>query len=156
MADPRTGRLIDHPIRNSSAAPIGPTRESLPVQAILRRIAAASATHVTQGESLTVLHYAPGQQYREHLDTLPHVANQRTATMIIYLNEGYVGGETRFPELGITIKARTGDALFFRNLTAAGTPDPRCRHAGLPVTAGTKWVATRWIRAAPFDVWNPG
>lgn len=155
VADPRTGRSIPHPIRDSSAAPIGPTRESLPLQAILHRIAAATGTSVRQGESLTVLHYRPGQQYREHLDTLPGVANQRIATFIIYLNEGHGGGETRFPMLDLTIRAKLGDALFFRNVLPDGRPDPRSCHAGLPVTAGIKWVATRWIRAHDFDVWNP-
>ena len=155
VADPRTGRLIAHPIRTSSAAPVSPTRESLPIQAILKRIASATNTAVEQGESLTVLHYAPGQQYREHVDTLPRVTNQRIGTFIIYLNEGYGGGQTRFPALDLNISARLGDALFFSNVTPAGQPDPRSRHAGLPVTSGVKWIATRWIRQRPFDVWNP-
>lgn len=155
VADPRTGRLIDHPIRTSAAAALGPTRETLPVQAILRRIAAATGTDVRQGESLNVLHYAPGQQYRDHVDTLPHAANQRIATVILYLNEGYAGGETRFSASGLNFAGRAGDALFFHNVTPDGSPDPLSRHAGLPVTQGAKWVATRWLRAAPFDVWKP-
>lgn len=155
VADPRTGRLIAHPIRTSSAAPIGPTRESLPIQAILKRIARATGTAVQQGESLTVLHYAPGQQYREHLDTLPRTTNQRIGTFIIYLNDGFGGGETSFPSLGLTIKPRLGDALYFGNITHVGQPDQRSRHAGLPLVSGVKWVATRWIRQQPFDVWNP-
>ena len=155
VVEPRTGRLIAHPIRTSSAALIGPTRESLPIQAILRRIAAATSTAVEQGESLAVLHYAPGQQYREHVDTLPQVTNQRIGTFIIYLNEGYSGGQTRFPAANLTISARMGDAVYFRNVTPDGQPDLRSRHAGLPVTAGAKWIATRWIRQRPIDVWNP-
>jgi prolyl 4-hydroxylase len=154
VADPRTGQVIAHPIRTSSAAPIGPTRESLPIQAILRRIAAATRTDVRQGESLTVLHYAPGQQYRMHMDALPHVANQRIATVILYLNEGYAGGETIFEANGLTIAGKGGDALYFENVTPEGAPDPASRHAGLPVRQGAKWVATRWIRARPFDVWQ--
>lgn len=157
VAEPDTGRSIPHPIRQSSAAPIGPTRESLPIQAILKRIAAATGTEAAQGESLTVLHYAPGQQYRMHMDALPGEANQRVATMILYLNEGYAGGETRFEANGLTFAARAGDALYFENVTPDGAPDPASRHAGLPVRQGTKWVATRWIRAYPFDVWKgPG
>jgi prolyl 4-hydroxylase len=154
VADPRTGKLISHPIRTSSAALIGPTRESLPIQAILKRIAAVTDTDVRQGESLTVLHYAPGQQYRMHMDALPNTANQRVATMILYLNEGYNGGETQFEANGVTFTPKAGDALFFENTAPNGQPDPASRHAGLPVTAGAKWVATRWIRARSFDVWQ--
>lgn len=157
VADPQTGRTIPHPIRQSSAAPIGPTRESLPIQAILKRIAAATGTAVRQGESLTVLHYAPGQQYRMHMDALPNEANQRVSTVILYLNDGYVGGETQFEASGLTFAAKAGDALYFENVTAGGQPDPASRHAGLPVRQGAKWVATRWIRARAFDVWRgPG
>lgn len=155
VADPRTGRFMAHPIRDSLTAPIGPTRETLPIQAILRRIAVASGTHVSQGESMTVLRYGPGQQYRDHLDTLPHTANQRSCTMILYLNEGYGGGETTFSATGLSVAGRAGDALFFRNTTTDGQPDPLSRHAGQPVRSGAKWIATRWIRAAPFDIWNP-
>lgn len=155
VADPATGRMIAHPIRSSDAAVLGPTRESLPIQALQRRIAAFSGYPVGNGESLTILRYIPGQEYRRHLDTLPHTENQRAATVIVYLNEGYAGGETRFNKLDLTVSGQGGDALFFANLDASGQPDPRSAHAGLPVRQGAKWVATRWIRAAHHDVWNP-
>lgn len=156
VADPRTGRSIPHPIRTSSAAVVGPTRESLPLQAIMRRLAFATGTRVEQGEPLNVLHYAPGQEYREHMDTLPHVSNQRTVTALLYLNTGYLGGETRFPEQGLSVAGSGGDMVAFDNTLPDGSPDPRSRHAGAPVRQGAKWAATRWIRAEPFDVWNQG
>ncbi len=155
VADPRTGRAIPHPIRTSSAAVVGPTRETLPLQALMRRLAAATGTRVEQGEPLNVLHYAPGQEYREHMDTLPHVSNQRTVTALIYLNTGYLGGETRFPQQNLSVAGGGGDMAAFDNTLPDGSPDPRSRHAGAPVRQGTKWAATRWIRAQPFDVWNP-
>lgn len=156
VADPRTGRAMAHPIRRSSAAVIGPTRESLPIQAIQRRIAALTGTDVRQGEPFSVLHYAPGQEYRPHMDTLPNEANQRVMTVLLYLNAGYAGGETQFPEIGLTVPGGLGDMVAFTNVLPDGSPDPAMRHAGLPVQRGAKWMATRWIRARPFDVWNPG
>lgn len=156
VADPRTGRLIAHPIRTSSAAVVGPTRETLPIQALMRRIAAATGTQVAQGEPLSILHYAPGQQYREHLDTLPAEPNQRILTAIVYLNSGYQGGETVFPQQGLSIAGGGGDMIVFDNVTDDGRPDPRSRHAGLPIRQGAKWAATRWIRAKALDVWNAG
>lgn len=155
VADPRTGRAIPHPIRTSSAAVVGPTRETLPLQALMRRLAAATGTRVEQGEPLNVLHYAPGQEYREHMDTLPHVSNQRIVTALIYLNTGYVGGETLFPQQDLSVAGGGGDMVAFDNTLPDGSPDPRSRHAGAPVRQGAKWAATRWIRAQPFDVWNP-
>lgn len=155
VADPRTGRQIAHPVRRSSAAVIGPTRETLPIQAIQRRIAVATGTAVSQGEPLAVLHYAGGQEYLPHMDTLPNEPNQRIATVLIYLNEGYEGGETQFPASALTIAGKLGDVVAFSNVGSDGQPDPASRHAGLPVRRGTKWLATRWIRRAPLDIWAP-
>jgi prolyl 4-hydroxylase len=154
VLDPASGRPIPHPIRTSSGAVIGPTREDLVVRTLNQRIAAASGTRVEQGEPLQVLHYAPGQQYRPHHDAIARTDNQRGWTMLIYLNEGYRGGGTRFTATGLTVQGKGGDGLLFRNLDAAGRPDPLSRHAGLPIEAGTKWLATRWIRLAPHDPWT--
>lgn len=152
--DPATGRQIAHPIRTSDFAVIGPYQESLVIQAINRRIAAATGTHWQQGEPLSVLRYSPGQQYRDHLDVLPSSANQRVITAILYLNKGFHGGATVFPKLGLTIEPEAGDLLIFDNVDQNGQAQPLSRHAGLPVTAGTKWIATRWIRMKPYNPWT--
>lgn len=155
VVDPANGRMIPHPIRTSNDAPIGPTQESLVVQAINRRIAAVTGTRAAQGEPLTVLRYEPGQQYRPHLDALPAPANnQRVRTAILYLNANFTGGETVFPLLDIKVAPGAGDLLVFDNVDAQGAPEPRSRHAGLPVVSGTKWIATRWIRARPTSAWE--
>ncbi|MBB3691620.1 2OG-Fe(II) oxygenase [Sphingomonas sp. BK580] len=154
VIDPRTGAWVAHPIRTSDGGAIGPTREDLVVRAINARVAAISGTRVEQGEPLTVLRYRPGQEYRPHLDTIQGAANQRIVTVLLYLNQGFGGGETHFPEPGVTVTPRGGDALLFANTGADGRPDPSSRHAGLPVTHGAKWLATRWIRATPVDPWT--
>lgn len=158
IVDPVTGKSRPHPVRTSDGGAIGPTREDLVVQAINARLAMASATAVRHGEPLTVLRYRPGQQYRPHLDTIAGAANQRVKTMIVYLNEGFAGGETTFPALGLSITPRGGDAILFDTvLPGAGfAPEPRAIHAGLPVERGAKWIATRWIRAATVDPWTIG
>jgi prolyl 4-hydroxylase len=107
------------------------------------------------GEPLTLLRYAVGQQYRQHHDCLPHVRNQRAWTMLIYLNEGYAGGETIFPRLGLSVKGRKGDALLFRNTDAQGQAAEAAMHLGAPVMAGQKWLCTRWIRHDRHDPWDP-
>ena len=86
--------------------------------------------------------------------SLPNVVpnQQRVLTFLVYLNEGYEGGETAFPALGIKVRGQTGDGLLFRNATTDGKPDPRAIHSGLPVTRGVKHLASRWIRAAQLIV----
>ena len=154
VVDPRTGRSVPHPIRTSDVAVIGPVREDPVIRALNQRIAALSATRIGQGEALTVLRYRPGQQFRLHSDILPQVRNQRVATVLVYLNDDFTGGETSFPDHGLVIRPRVGDAIIFDNVDAAGHALATARHAGEPVRSGVKWLATRWIRARPFDVWT--
>jgi len=155
VVDPQTGEMITHPVRTSRGTMIGPTKESLVVRAINQRIAAASGTSTLQGEPLAVLHYAAGQEYRPHFDGIDGAANQRIKTALVYLNQGYLGGETQFMANGLKIAGRSGDVVIFSNALPDGTLDRAAEHAGLPVLAGQKWLATRWIRAAPHDPWNP-
>lgn len=149
VIDPTSGREIPNPIRTSRGVGFPFVDENPAIHALNRRIAAASSTDVRAGEPLQVLSYAPGQQYREHSDALPHVppAQQRVLTFLVYLDEDYEGGETAFPALGIEVKGRKGDGLLFRNASNDGTPEQRAVHAGLPVIRGIKHVASRWIRA---------
>ncbi|MEO7814014.1 MAG: 2OG-Fe(II) oxygenase [Sphingomicrobium sp.] len=147
-----TGEGMRDPHRDSDNMVIAPMTEDLVVQAINRTIAAASATQIGWGEPLHVLRYVPGQQYRPHHDAhaFAPVEKRRIATALLYLNDAYEGGETNFPELGITVRGGIGDLLIFNNLDPASMPDPRMIHAGLPITAGEKWLATRWIRGADY------
>lgn len=114
-------------------------------------------------EPTNVLHYAPGQEFRQHVDYLdrsnPGLAadmdarGQRVMTFLVYLNDDYEGGETEFPRLPARFKGRTGDALVFANVDAGGMGDPRTLHAGLPPKRGEKWLLSQWVRdRAPVGV----
>jgi prolyl 4-hydroxylase len=104
-------------------------------------------------ESLQVVKYEPGGYYRAHYDAYlkrnaGFVGKPREWTLIIYLNDGYEGGETEFPNLGKIFKGQTGDALLFRSLNADNTMvHPNSFHGGLPVTSGIKKIANIWIRS---------
>ena len=150
VVDERSGRQVPHPIRSSDGAIFSWLLANPAVHALNRRMAAASATHVDQGEPLQILRYRPGQQYKAHYDALAGLKNQRIMTLLVYLNDDYRGGETRFLKAGLSLKGRKGEGLLFRNTLADGRPDPMSEHAGLPVTAGVKLIASRWIRAEPF------
>ena len=74
------------------------------------------------------------------------LGNRRPWTALIYLNEGYEGGATAFVQTDLQVKGGTGDVLIFCNAGLDGRREPLAEHAGLPVTAGMKFLATRWIR----------
>jgi len=146
-----TGRQVRDPVRTSDSVGFTWPLENPAVHALNRRIAAASGTDVDQGEPLQVLRYRPGEQYRPHFDAIPGFANQRMLTMLVWLNDGYDGGETLFVATGRKLKGGAGDALLFRNAGEDGRRDEASGHAGLPVAKGEKLVASRWIRQRRFD-----
>ena len=150
VVDPASGRMVPHPVRTSDGAVYGVFAEDLVVSAINRRIADFSGTKLGQGEPLQLLRYRPGAEYRAHMDALPSEPNQRVMTALLYLSDDYQGGETRFLRTGMDFRGRIGDALLFRNAKEDGSPDPMSLHAGLPVTRGVKYIASRWIRARTF------
>lgn len=154
VVDPKSGARIPHPVRTSAGMNFGPTQEDLVVAALNRRIALATGTEPGWGEPLHILRYAPDQEYRPHLDALTGATNQRRWTVLVYLNDGFEGGETEFPQLGLAARGAVGDALVFDNADVDGRPDPRTVHAGRPVAAGTKWLATRWIRERRHLPWE--
>lgn len=149
VVDPQTGEQVPNPVRTSHSAVYPLMAESPAIHALNVRLATASGTAVEQGEPLQVLRYSSGQEYRPHIDAIADVDNQRILTFLVYLNDDYDGGETEFLATGLKVKGKKGDGLLFRNADSADHPDPRAKHAGLPVTSGEKYLASRWIRARP-------
>lgn len=140
-----SGQLVRDPVRTSDGSTIHWLIEDPAVHALNRRLAALSGSTAEQGEPLQILRYRPGQQYRSHSDFV-QADNQRVLTALIYLNDDYEGGETFFARTGLKVRGRKGDALVFRSTTGDRRADPLSEHAGLPVTRGTKFLGSRWIR----------
>lgn len=142
--------------RRTSAGMFFALHELPLIQVIERRLAGLLGVPVNHGEALQVLHYLPGQEYEPHYDwfdpELPSfepitaIGGQRIASVVIYLNTPQEGGGTAFPEVGVTVTARRGSAVYF----AYEAGDRNSLHAGLPVIRGEKWIATKWLRQRPY------
>ena len=123
-----------------------------------QRIAELLRWPVNHGEGLQILRYRPGAEYRPHHDYFdpshPGTAQilqrggQRVGTLVMYLNTPEGGGATTFPDVGLEVAPVRGNALFFSYDRAH--PDTGTLHGGAPVTAGEKWVATKWLREGVF------
>ena len=138
-------------VRDANACSIPNLAEDLVVQAINRCIASATVTEPGWGEPLNILKYVPGQQYKPHHDGHgADTSSVRQATALIWLNDQFEGGETDFPKIKVRVRGGVGDMLVFRNVLGDGALDDRMVHAGLPVTHGVKWMASRWIRSQPY------
>ncbi len=154
--DPRGGGMMRDPLRSSATASLGPLDLDLALVALNRRISALAGVPDAQGEFLSVMRYRPGEEYRPHFDIIPPGPDfdrngQRIKTALLYLNDAYEGGETAFLSPGIKVRGEPGDVLVFSNVTEDGRGDPASRHAGLPVTSGEKWLASKWFRERVFD-----
>jgi len=154
--DKETGGQTLDPTRDNSFLMLRLSEMNVFTEVIRQRIAAATKLPVPLFEPSQILHYAVGQRFKPHHDFLdpanPAYSDslaafgQRIATFLIYLNDGYQGGETSFPKIGLNFRAEQGDALFFANVTKDGAPDPDTVHSGMPTTSGEKWVFSQWIR----------
>ncbi len=145
-------QLVRDPIRSSDGSVLHWLIEDLAIHALNRRIAAITGLPAENGEAAQVLRYKPGQEYKPHHDFVRAAANQRTVTALVWLNDGYDGGETAFLRTGLKVKGRMGDCVVFRNTLPNRSLDPLTEHAGLPVKRGTKLLYNRWIREAR---WQP-
>jgi prolyl 4-hydroxylase len=142
---------LDEKVRDAHSCAIPNLAEDLIVQAVNRCIARATGTEPGWGEPLNILKYMPGQQYRPHHDgTGTDNVSVRNLTALIWLNDQFEGGETDFPKINVRVRGSVGDMLVFRNVRKDGSFDERMIHAGLPVTQGVKWMASRWIRGENY------
>lgn len=155
VIDPRSGQFIADPVRRSRTAAFPFILEDPVIHALNRRIARATGTTYEQGEPLQILWYQPGDEYRLHSDTLPAGHNQRADTLLVTLSVAFEGGATGFPRAGLRWRGALGEALHFRNIDESGEPDPQAWHAGEPVTHGSKYILSKWIRRESLDIAGP-
>jgi 2OG-Fe(II) oxygenase superfamily len=96
--------------------------------------------------SLLCCRYQPGDNVVRHFDG-PREVNDGTwsaFTLVLYLNDGFTGGATGFPKLGIELVAPPGHGILFKH---------RLLHEGKTVVTGEKFVivtfaATRTLSTA--------
>ncbi|QDZ27966.1 2OG-Fe(II) oxygenase [Noviherbaspirillum sp. UKPF54] len=153
------GKNEIHAYRTSRGAMLQRGESEL-VGRIEARLAALTRWPAERGEGLQVLRYESGNEYRPHYDWfdpgLPgprkHLerGGQRVATIVMYLSDVERGGATSFPNIGLEVQPKKGCAVFFANVDAYGTPDQQTLHAGEPVVAGRKVIATKWLRERAY------
>ncbi len=130
-----------------------------------RRIDALLGLERAHAEPLQGQRYRPGEEYRQHRDSFLEDrahwqrerlrGGQRSWTAMLYLNEPQAGGATRFSRLGLAITPETGMLVAWNNMDRRGQPNPLLVHAGMPVEAGCKYVATQWYRLHPWQWLSP-
>ena len=153
------GASVVHEGRTSEMAFIQ-RGEAEVAERIERRLAALAHWPVDCGEPFQLQKYGITQEYRPHFDWLDpdspghrsHLlrGGQRLATFILYLSDVEEGGGTVFPNIGLEVFPKKGNALFFLNTNINHQPDQQTLHGGSPVVNGTKIIANKWLRQSRF------
>lgn len=132
--------------------------ETALIDRIEKRIAKLVNWPLVNGEGIQILRYRPGAEYKPHHDYFDPIhpgtarvlerGGQRVGTVVMYLNTPEGGGATTFPDVGLVVAPVKGNAVFFSYDKAHVST--KSLHGGAPVTAGEKWVATKWMREGEF------
>jgi prolyl 4-hydroxylase len=95
-------------------------------------------------ERLRCYRYAPGQRFAPHYDgSFYRCPGERSLlTLLVYLNEGFSGGETGLLDVDRVITPKTGMALLFQHAIL---------HEGARVRAGVKYAARSDIMYRALD-----
>jgi prolyl 4-hydroxylase len=126
------------------------------VRRIEEKLAALTGLDPTHRETIQGQRYAVGQQFKPHHDffhegqaywqQMQETGGQRTWTAMAFLNTPEGGGQTHFEHAAVKVSPRAGNLLLWNNLTDEGTGNLYSLHHGMPVTAGVKYVITKWHR----------
>lgn len=90
-------------------------------------------------ETFRMKRYRPGtgEEFRVHYDAKGFYCN-RYLVLLWYLNDVAEGGETVFPDLGVSIKPKRGRLLMF-------PPNWCFQHAGLPPISNDKYILSTYL-----------
>lgn len=144
----------DQTFRTSSTCDLGLLKSPF-MQDIDSRICKMLGLHASHGEVIQGQYYKIGQEFKPHTDyfeahemaTHGGRMGQRTYTFMIYLNDVAEGGQTEFPQLGVSLTPKLGTAVIWNSLNPDGSPNYHTLHHAKPVTKGFKAVITKWFRA---------
>lgn len=90
-------------------------------------------------EQLRIKKYSdPSDQFREHVDIGDSVSSKRFVAFLLYLNDGFDGGETEFTTCGLTIKPKSGRVVMF-------PPTWNFPHQGNKLASGEKYILSTYL-----------
>lgn len=92
-----------------------------------------------------ILRYGPGGEYAVHADAENWNAGKqrwervkdRDLSLLLYIDDGFTGGEIDFPNFGMKLPPKRGLLIVFPS-------DGRYVHAARPVTSGLRHVVVSW------------
>jgi len=120
-------------------------------QDILEKIQLITGIPHDNAEHLQLLRYEPGQQCFVHNDFLVDHKDRpqgiRILTLYFYLSNVEEGGQTHFPEIGVSVEPKKGRAVLWPSVLNEDPDkqDPQTSHGSHPIISGTKYGANAFI-----------
>jgi len=116
----------------------------------------------THQEDTQIVFYMPGGYYRAHYDGCEVAyrqscvnaygsAGDRLATLLVYINDDYKGGNTEFTKVGFSVTPEIGKGILFYNIDENEEIIYESQHTGTDVIEGNKWIATKWVHIRPYS-----
>lgn len=160
----RTGGVaweVDKNTRDTQTVDIDPIKDvvlELMQHAVRDVINPYFGVTIKDSELPQILVYHPGGHYRPHIDaealfnengTLKWVKSvDRDISIVLYLNDGYEGGEIVFPKQALSIKPRKGMLVAFPSTH-------HFLHGVNPVRTGVRYVIVNWFSTGTVPVFTP-
>ena len=144
------------------------TNEDYEIQKIVNKIHTLneSITKIPKinQENIQVVKYNKGGFYKEHYDACSYDAEkcknmnnnsgQRITTLLIYLNDNFEGGETKFTheKVKLNVEPEKGMAILFYNVSSKDNDivHPLSLHTGSELLSGEKWICNVWSHKNKF------
>ena len=116
---------------------------------------------INHQEMMQVAYYKQEGKFIDHYDActynditfcdkMNNNAGQRRATLLLYLNDDFQGGQTEFVQLKLSIKPQVGKAILFWNVDQDEKLIIKSKHKAKPVISGEKWICTIWSHIKPY------
>lgn len=102
-------------------------------------------------EQLQIVKYSTGGHFSPHTDSysmcdrILNRQGQRFITGMIYLNDDFTGGHTKFTERNLDIIPKKNKLLLFTNCKKNMDIDFSSMHSGMPVLSGEKYICNFWF-----------
>lgn len=102
----------------------------------------SSLLSITTDDGYRMLHYAPGDCYKSHVDQNSannNISKMRIVSAILYLNDDFKGGGTRFAAQKTIVKPKTGRIVLFPSSFSHV-------HESTPIIEGDKYAIVTWYK----------
>lgn len=128
--------------RTSSSAMMEMNQSTPIIENLKEKIAAFLEIKTDKIEKLQCVRYFESEGFKPHFDSY---VKKRKLTCLLYLNEGFVGGETYFPEVDFWVVPKKGRLLIFQNLDENDNLISQSFHEGSALIEGVKYACNIWI-----------